>query len=235
MKRRITLLFMCFFLFVGTQVNAQVTNMSIDSALRNQFYISAHAGTQGLGLELKFAPVATFKIRAGASILPVELSTVYTVRQQPTNLNLDAAFSNAHLMFDYHPFINEKSLSRKVIVTAGAGYFWEAKGDAVVTYNGVYNYGEIQIPSEDLGQLIGNVNWNKVAPYLGIGFENPFPANRFNVGFAVGAYYMGKPDVSLTGTKFLSANQSNEEQFRKNMSGYQLLPVVQINLNFRLN
>ncbi|MEJ5961341.1 hypothetical protein [Pedobacter immunditicola] len=233
MKRRITLLFMSFFLFVGTQVNAQVTNMSIDSTLRNQFYISAHAGTQGVGLDLKFAPVPAFKIRAGASILPVEWSTVYSVRNQPTNLDLDAAFSNAHLMFDWHPFINETSFSRMVIVTAGAGYFWEAEGDAVVTYNGVYNYGDIEIPSEDLGQLIGNVKWNKVAPYLGIGFENPFPAKKVNVGFALGAYYMGKPDVSLTGTKFLTRNESNEEQFGKNMSGYQLLPVLQVNLNYR--
>ena len=234
MKRRITLLFMSFFLFVGTQVNAQVTNMSIDSALRNQFYITAHAGTQGVGLELKFAPVPDFKIRGGASILPVELSTVYSVRKQPTHLDLDAKFSNAHLMFDWHPFINEKSLSRKVIVTAGAGYFWKAQGDAVVTYNGVYNYGDIEIPSEDLGQLIGNVKWNKIAPYAGIGFENPFPTKKINVGFAVGAYYMGKPDVSLTGTKFLSRNESNEEQFGKNMSGYRLLPVIQVNLNFAL-
>jgi len=226
---------MCFFLFVGTQVNAQVTNMSIDSALRNQFYISAHAGTQGLGLNLKFAPVPAFKIRAGASILPIEISSVYSVRKQPTNLDLNAKFSNAHLMFDWHPFINENSFSRKVIVTAGAGYFWEAQGDAVVTYNGVYNYGDIQIPSDDLGQLIGNVTWNQIAPYAGIGFENPFPAKRVNVGFAVGAYYMGKPDATLTGTKFLSANQSNEAQFEKNMSGYKLLPVIQVNLNIRLN
>jgi hypothetical protein len=234
MKRRITILFLGFFLFVGTRVNAQVTNMAIDSALRNQFYITANVGTQGLGLELKFAPVPAFKIRGGASILPLEVNTVYSVRSEPTNLDLKAEFSNAHVMFDWHPFVNEKSFSRKVIVTAGAAYFWKAEGDAVVSYRGVYNYGDIEIPSEDLGQLIGNLKWNKAAPYLGIGFENPFPTKKINVGFAIGAYYLGEPDVSLTGTKFLSRNESNEEQFRKNMSGYSLMPVLQINLNFAL-
>jgi hypothetical protein len=235
MKKRFTYLVLSFFLLLGTQVNAQESNMSIDSAMRNKFSITATVATQGLGLDLKFAPVPAFKIRGGASILPLELSTVYSVRTEPTDLDLEADFANAHLMFDWHPFINEKSLSRKVIVTAGAAYFWKAQGDAVVSYRGVYNYGDIQIPSEDLGQLVGNVKWNKVAPYLGIGFENPFPSKKLNIGFAVGAYYMGEPDVSLTGTKFLVRNESNEAQFKENMSGYSLLPVVQININFALN
>ncbi|WP_432712979.1 hypothetical protein [Pedobacter sp.] len=235
MKRRFTFLVLSFFLLWGTQVNAQITsNMSIDSTIRNKVSIVGTVSTQGLGIDLKYAPVPSFKIRVGASILPVDLTTAYSIRQEPTNVDLEAKFSNAHLMFDWHPWINESSLSRKVILTAGAGYFWEHTASAVVSYNGVYNYGDIEIPSEDLGQLTGTVKWKKVAPYLGFGFENPFPKNRFNVGFAVGAYYLGEPDATLTGTKFLVRNVSNQAQFQKNMSNYRLLPVVQINLNFAL-
>ncbi|MET3112953.1 hypothetical protein AAKU52_000672 [Pedobacter sp. CG_S7] len=235
MKRRFTFLVLSFLLLLGAQVNAQTTNTALDKQLRNKFFISAHAATQGLGLELKYAPIAKYNIRVGASILPIKWNAVYNVRSEPTDLDLNADFANAHLMLDWHPFINETSFSRKVIVTAGAAYFWKAQGDAVVTYRGVYNYGDIEIPSADLGQLMGSVKWNKVAPYLGIGFENPYPTKKFNIGFAIGAYYMGEPDVSLTGTKFLVRNQSNEAQFRKNMSNYTFMPVVQINLNFALN
>jgi hypothetical protein len=234
MKRRFTFLFLSFFLLLGVQANAQETNMQIDSALRPKAYISAHVSTQGLGLELKLSPKPEYNIRVGASILPFEFNTVYTVSSQPTDVDMKADFANAHLMFDWHPFLNENSLSRKVVITAGAAYFWKAQGDAVVSYRGVYNYGDIQIPSEDLGQLFGTVKWNKVAPYLGFGFENAFPSRKFNIGFAVGAYYMGAPDVSLTGTKFLVRNNANEAQFRDNMSYYQVMPVVQINLNFAL-
>jgi hypothetical protein len=226
MKKTFTFFVLSFLLCIGVQTHAQT-----DSA---RLYLSAHASTQGLGLEFKISPKPEYNIRVGASILPFQHSAVYSVRSEPTDLDLKVDLKNAHLMFDWHPFLKETGFSRKVIATVGAAYFWEAKGDAVVSYRGTYSYGDIQIPSEDLGQLMGTVEWNKVAPYLGIGFENALPTKKFNVGFAVGTYYMGAPDVTLTGTKFLTKNQSNEEQFRKNMSYYQFLPVVQINLNFAL-
>ncbi|WP_432710383.1 hypothetical protein [Pedobacter sp.] len=226
MKKTFTLLVLSFILLMGVQVNAQSDN--------TRLYLSAHASTQGLGLEFKVKPKPDYGIRVGASILPVEHGGIYSVRSEPTDLDLKVNLKNAHIMFDWHPFLKETSFSRKVVATVGAGYFWEAKGDAVVSYRGTYNYGDIQIPSNELGELYGSVQWNKVAPYLGIGFENALPTKKFNVGFAVGTYYMGAPDATLTGTKFLTKNVSNQEQFKENMSYYQFLPVVQINLNFAL-
>ncbi len=234
MKRKITFLYLCFFLLLVAQVDAQISNKAIDDAQKNKFYVTATAGTQGVGLDLKYAPVTGFNIRAGASIMPIKFDGTYSIRKEPTILDLDVEFSNAHLMLDWHPWLGENSFSRKVLLTAGAGYFWKADGNAVVSYDGVYKYGDIQIPSADLGNLTGTVKWNKVAPYLGFGFENPTPKNRVNLGFAVGAYYMGEPDVTLRGTNYLIRNQSNEEQFRKNMSNYYLLPVIQVNLNIAL-
>jgi len=234
MERRFTTLICAALMLMGMHVNAQTAKTEIDSAARSKFYISAHVATQGVGLELKYAPVAAFNVRVGASMLPFKTTGVYSVRSEPTDISLKAEFSNAHAMFDWHPFLKEPSFSRKIIVTAGAAYFWKDRGDAVVSYRGTYNYGDIPISSEELGQLYGSVRWNKVAPYLGFGFENAFPSKKFNVGFAIGTYYMGKPDVTLTGTKFLVRNNSNEAQFRENMSYYQFLPVLQVNFNFSL-
>jgi hypothetical protein len=234
MKRRFTFLYLCFFLLLVGQVNAQITNKAIDDAQRNKFYVTATAGTQGVGLDLKFTPQSGFNIRAGASILPIKFDGDYQIRQEPTILDLDVEFSNAHLMLDWHPWVNLPTFSRKIVVTAGAGYFWKADGNAIVSYDGVYNYGDIEVPSADLGVMNGTVKWNKYAPYLGFGFENPTPQKRVNVGFQVGAYYMGEPDVTLRGTNFLNSTQRNEDQFRKNMSNYYLLPVIQVNLNIAL-
>jgi len=233
MKRTITILSLSLLLALGTQVNAQST-ATIDSAARSKVTISATVATQGVGLDLKYAPTPQFAVRVGASILPISGGGVYKVRSEPTDVDFDVNFANAHLMFDWHPFLKETGLSRKVVVTAGAAYFWEAKGDVVVSYRGTYKYGDILIPSSDLGQLYGSVEWKKVAPYLGFGFENVFPSKKFNVGFAVGTYYLGEPDATLTGTNYLSQNTSNQQQLQKNMSYYRFMPVLQINLNFGL-
>ncbi|MBC7567765.1 MAG: hypothetical protein H7223_12475, partial [Pedobacter sp.] len=185
MKKTTTILSLCLLLAFFTQVNAQI-NPTTDSTNRSKVTLSVTIATQGVGLDVKYAPTPQFAIRGGASILPISGGGVYKVRSEPTDVDFDVNFANAHLMFDWHPFLQETGLSRKVVVTAGAGYFWEAKGDVVVSYRGTYKYGDILIPSSDLGQLYGNVEWNKVAPYLGFGFENVFPSKKFNVGFALG-------------------------------------------------
>jgi hypothetical protein len=233
MKRNVTILSLIATILFFTQVNAQ-TSTSIDSTARSKVTLSATIATQGVGLDIKFAPIPQFAVRVGASILPISGGGVYKVRSEPTDVDFDVNFANAHLLFDWHPFLKETGLSRKIVVTAGAGYFWEAKGDVVVSYRGTYKYGDILIPSSDLGQLYGSVEWKKVAPYLGFGFENVFPSKKFNVGFAVGTYYLGEPDATLTGTNYLSQNTSNQQQLQKNMSYYRFMPVLQVNLNFGL-
>jgi hypothetical protein len=233
MKKTITILSLSLLLAFVTRVNAQ-SSVTTDSTTRSKVTLSATIATQGVGLDVKFAPIPQFAVRVGASILPIKGGGVYKVRNEPTDVDFDVKFANAHLMFDWHPFLKETGLSRKVVVTAGAGYFWEAKGDVVVSYRGTYKYGDILIPSSDLGQLYGSVEWKKVAPYLGFGFENVFPSKKFNVGFAVGTYYLGEPDATLTGTNYLSQNSSNQQQLQKNMSYYRFMPVLQVNLNFGL-
>lgn len=233
MKRILTILSLSILLTSSIKSEAQTAEV-LDSAGRPKVTISATIATQGVGLDLKYAPTPAFAARIGASVLPISGGGVYRVSGQPTDVDFDADFANAHLMLDWHPFLKESGLSKKVVVTAGVGYFWDAQGDVVVSYRGTYKYGDILIPSSDLGQLYGGIKWNEVAPYLGFGFENVFPKKTFNVGFAVGTYYLGEPKTTLTGTNYLTLNTSNQAQLQRNMSHYRFMPVVQINLNFGL-
>jgi hypothetical protein len=213
----------CYLFFILSPVKGQ-----------QNVYLSAHLSTQGPGLEVKYVPQPGFNLRAGASMLPVSFSTSYTVRSRPADAEVDVDLANAHFMVDWHPFIKSDSFSNKILLTTGAGYFWKSRGDAVVTYDGTFQYDDVEIPANEVGELYGSIQWNKFAPYLGIGFENPRPKKRVNVGFAIGTYYMGEPDVEVTGTKYLTDTESDEQELRENVSPYQFLPVVQVNLNFRL-
>lgn len=213
-----------------------LTSLSISQALaqHSSFYISPHVATQGLGLELKFAANPGLNIRAGASVLDFSFSTKYTVREQPADAEVDVDLANAHLMLDVHPFIKSNSFAQKFLLSAGAAYFWKDGGNALATYPGDYIYEDFSIPSEMVGELNGVVHWKKITPYFGLGFENPLPKKRVNLGFALGAYYIGKPDVEVTGTKFLEDTENDEAEFRDHVSRYRFLPVLQINLNIGL-
>ncbi|MEJ5961349.1 hypothetical protein [Pedobacter immunditicola] len=210
------------------------SSVSLAFAQHSSFFISPHVATQGLGLEFKFAPQPGLNFRAGASVLKFQFNTDYTVRAQPANAEVDVDLANAHLMLDVHPFIKSDSFAQKFLLSAGAAYFWKDGGNALATYPGDYIYEGFTIPSEMVGELYGEVRGNKIAPYFGLGFENPLPKKRVNIGFALGAYYIGKPDVDVTGTKFLEDTESDEAEFRDNVSRFRFLPVLQINLNFAL-
>ena len=221
--RNVIYALVCCSIFTLSSVKAQ-----------QKVYLSAHLSTQGPGLELKYVPQPGFNLRAGASMLHIAFNTSYTVQSRPADAEVDVDLANAHFMVDWHPFIKSESFSSKILFTAGAGYFWKSRGDAVVTYDGTFQYDEVEIPANEVGELYGSIQWNKFAPYLGIGFENPRPKNRVNVGFAIGTYYMGEPTVEVTGTKYLTDTESDEQELRENVSPYQFLPVVQVNLNIRL-
>ncbi|WP_432709556.1 hypothetical protein [Pedobacter sp.] len=221
--RKVIYALICCSIFTLSSVQAQ-----------QNVYLSAHLSTQGPGLEVKYVPQPGFNLRAGFSMLPFSFNTSYTVHSRPADAAVDVDVANAHFMVDWHPFIKSESFSRKILLSTGAAYFWKSRGEAVVTYNGTFEFDDMEIPANEVGELYGRIQWNKFAPYLALGIENPRPKNRVNVGFAVGAYYMGEPSVEITGTKYLTDTESDEQELRENVSPYQFLPVVQVNLNIRL-
>jgi hypothetical protein len=203
-------------------------------AQQTNFYVSPHVSTQGLGVDLKLSPLKGFNIRAGASAMNLSTEIPYTVREQTADAEVKVDMGNAHLLLDVHPFIKSNSFARKFLVTAGMAYFWELSGDAEADYTATYDFGgNVGIQSMPV-KLTGAVEWKKYAPYLGFGFENPAPKRRVNVGFALGAYYLGKPSVNVNTSEDLPDAERDKQQFRDNVRKITFLPVLQFNLNIRI-
>ena len=97
MKKTVTILSLSLLFAFCTQVNAQ-DSAPVDSASRSKVTLSATIATQGVGLDVKFAPTPQFAVRVGASILPISGGGVYKVRSEPTDVDFDVKFANAHLM-----------------------------------------------------------------------------------------------------------------------------------------
>ena len=195
--------------------------------------VSATVGTQGFGLDVKHSPTPEYGLRAGFSILPISVGFGFTAQSTPSDVDVDADLQNAHLIFDWHPFAKADGF-RKFMVSGGAGYFWKSRGTAVITPNETYSYGDIIIPPGEAGNLTGTIKWAKLAPYAGIGFESAVPKSNFNFNFTLGAYYMGRPETSLTGTGLVSVDEANERQLSENLKDYRFLPVIQLGINYTL-
>jgi hypothetical protein len=110
-----------------------------------------------------------------------------------------------------------------------------AKSSSTITINGVsYN-------ASDAGTLEGGVSFNRVAPYVGIGWGNPFNSNsRLGLLCDLGVAFTGTPNVSLRATgpyandpTFRSNLTQEERDVQRKADNYRFYPVLSLSLYYR--
>lgn len=197
---------------------------------KDKLALQINAGTQGGGAELKYGLTNRLAVRLGAAAAPFKANTDINIDGFKTNSSQRVDFTNAHLLLDVKPFGNASWFR----VVGGAAYFFNAKGNVVMTPTGDYSFGGYNLKGSEIGTLTMDVTWKGIAPYLGIGLFRSFPNKFFNINLDLGTYYLTAPSTHIVGTKLLVDNNQLEPQFNKNLKDYRWLPVLQLNFNFRL-
>jgi len=146
----------------------------------------------------------------------------------------DATFSvglmSISALGDYFPF--ESSGFR---LTAGV-FINLNQIDATLTPKDEYTVGGDVYTPDDLGTLDANISFNKIAPYIGLGFGNPTGGDSgLGFTFEIGTIYQGGSIVDLTATGLLepSAAQDQEQKFEENLSWFKWYPVVSLGLTYK--
>ena len=210
------------------QQDGKEKNVANDAVAR-PVSVQILVGSQGIGADVRYGILPRLSGRLGFGIIPVTVNGVFGFSSTATDNQLSARFSNIHLLADYSPF----SWSRFRLV-GGAAYLVKGNASVIITPTGSYQFGNTSVNSSQIGVLQASVDWKGVAPYLGLSLLRAFPNKFFNTNIDIGTYYLSSPGTSLTGTKMLSDNSSQEPKFNQNMQGYRWLPVVQLNFNFRI-
>ncbi len=154
--------------------------------------VGVTGGTLGVGAEVAFRVYEPFVVRVSGSYLGVNSSWVVP-SSQANSYNFTATGVFVGPILDYHPFGNGWRAS------VGLRYVdIEIKGvtSSAVKFNGV-EYGAAEI-----GRATATVrNSNNAAPYLGFGYDALVYSGAgwgCNLGFDIGALYIGEPDVTIT-------------------------------------
>jgi hypothetical protein len=193
-------------------------------------------GTQGIGLEAQLPILKQWQLRFGGTFLPVALSQDYLVFPSRTAVvQLDADYAKLHLIADWEPFQERTDIISKLNISGGLAYFMYAKGKATVMLKDPYQYGDIEMSPEEVGQLIVDSDWKGLAPYLGVGMNRLKTYNNLSLDAAFGMFYLPSPDVTITGSKMLQDNSHNADQLRKNLNSYRFHPTLQFSINYTFN
>ncbi|MBU3011860.1 hypothetical protein KO506_10630 [Polaribacter vadi] len=140
--------------------------------------------------------------------------------------NLDVSIVDIGI--EYLPF---KKSSFKL--TAGLGVLNKVNLNAVATYNEEIVFGDVIITNEDAGQIIADVTWTDVAPYVGIGFGRAIPKNRLGFGIEFGSYITSSPEIDLNATNLLENTASQKENLQKSLEDFKFIPRIQLRIAYK--
>ena len=190
--------------------------------------LQLHGGTQGFGLAVRHNFSPKLAARLGGSYGSVRINDGFSVNNLSTDNTIKGTFSNIHLYGEY-------SALNWLRIVAGAAYLFKADASVEMTPNEAVTQNGITLEPEEIGILTTEIRYKKFAPYLGLGFGKGLPQKRFNVNFDLGFYFLSAPKVTMTGTEYLSDNEQNGPILTENMKNYRFLPVLQLNLNYKLS
>jgi hypothetical protein len=214
MKRmRLILLTMVFALFVAVPAMAQ------------DYAAAIKLSTMGANLELVRSFSSSFNVRLGVADLSYNATNVASNDQLTVDGDLKLLAVTA--LADWFPFQGSFRLSGGLVVNLN-------KISMVMTPVKTYNSGNIIYTPATLGQINADVTFNKVAPYLGIGFGNPTAGSSgFGLTFDLGTYYQQSPLVSMSATKLLQPMESQSGQLQDNLRWFKFYPVLSVGLRYK--
>ena len=131
---------------------------------------------------------------------------------------------------DFFPF--ESSTFR---ITAGLMYNLNVVDATLTSAQDIEVGGDVYTP-EALGILKATIDFNKIAPYIGLGFGNPTGGDSgFSFVFDVGTMYQGSSLVALEADGLLkpSATEEQENTIEDNLSWFQWYPVISLGLTYK--
>lgn len=203
--------------------------------------IAARAGTLGVGAEASFEISPRLGARLGVNAFQRDERRVI----DDIEYEADVKLRNALLLLDLHPAAGAFRLS--------AGAVWNdngADGTARLAPGTVYEIGDIEYPGALIGEVDGELTFDEIAPYVGLGWgaRGGDTGKRWFFVADLGVIYQGEPEVELRSNlpalspinlvpalreQFERELDKEEAKAREDAAGYDLYPVVQIGVAWR--
>ncbi len=156
-------------------------------------------------------------LKSGKDTDNLQIGFDYTLKLKTTNL-----------LFDYYPF--SQSGFR---LTGGAFYnlnqiSFFGKPVKDVSFN------DITFTVDEVGTLDGKATFNKFAPYIGLGFGNPYTRGRLKFMADVGFFYQQSPTISFVTTGLLTPSSDQGPIIQRNLSPLKYYPIITLGASYNL-
>ncbi|AQR62739.1 hypothetical protein BZG35_14585 [Brevundimonas sp. LM2] len=211
--------------------SAALALASTAQAQDGRFAVGAQVGTPGAGVQAQFALTDTVVLRGSYDMLRYDRDDTY----DDVDYSAELEFNSPGAFIDLHPTGNA------LFVSAGA-FFGDRSVNLDATPTGDTQIGSQTFTPAQIGNLTGTIELESTAPFVGIGFDNTFTtAGRWGFRLLAGAAFGDEPQVDLNASGGTLSNDptfqqrlaEEEAQIQEDANDYDVLPVVQLGLNYR--
>ena len=197
--------------------------------------IAPKAGTLGLGADVVKSILPNLNARVGLSGLGIGVD----ISSDNIDYDGDVNLGGIPLLVDFHPFFSSFRVTGGLVINNNK-IDLDAKGrDADRTVR----IGDRDFTVSDVGDIKGDVEFNDIAPYIGIGFGNPVrPGKSFGFSIDIGVMFQGAGDVSLRATNPSPAAinaginaqlEREEDDIQDEVDKIQVYPILQIGVTYQ--
>lgn len=203
-------------------------------AKESDMTFGVQAGTLGAGVELASHLTDEFSLRGGVNYLKFD----FDASLSGIDYTMEPDFTNVSILLDYHPFSGAFRLTGGLYLTdhtvAVAG---TVSRDSVPSQYSQYAY------LTDRVRLQGNVDFNSIAPYAGLGWSSGHGESGWGVSCDFGLLFQGAATVTnldvVTDVNY-GAYQSEvddflaeqEKEIQDELDKYEIYPVAAIMLHY---
>jgi hypothetical protein len=203
-----------------------------DSYSSSDLSLTGKIGTLGLGAELDIALTDSLGARIGLNSFTYQ----YNANASTVNYDFHLKLQTVSALADWYPF-DESSFRTSVGVMYNNN---KVSMDGLPT-GGTYTINGNPYSTSTISSLHGDISFNKVAPYIGIGWGKPAPTGQgWGMTTDFGVLFQGSPKTNLTVTctgigscPTASDIAAENTKMQNDLSNFKLWPVASIGISYQ--
>lgn len=197
---------------------------------RPGFAIMASAGSAGGGVAVGYSINRRFAARLGANAFRYSgtLTSGEDSDELQIGFNYKIKLQTVNALVDYYPF-DQTGLR----LTGGAFYnlnqidfFGKPTKDVKLN--------DVTFTVDEVGTLTGQADFKRIAPYLGLGFGNPYTRRRLKFMFDLGFFYQQSPQITFKTTGLLEPSSDQGPIIQDNLRPLKFYPIINVGLSYKL-
>ncbi|MBN2824074.1 MAG: hypothetical protein JXQ76_02030 [Campylobacterales bacterium] len=217
-------------LYAGGDFVEEVKPIAVTEVLESQYALGLKVGTLGLGLDISKKISDKLNVRLNIN------GATYSDTQCESNIkyDYDLTLATAGLLVDYFPIANNFRVS------VGAYYNANEFELTAVPNGGTYNINNTLYTTNQIGSLTGMVDFDELAPYIGIGWGNSIKTKGWGFSVDAGILYHGEPNVALVANcgavacsdVIINNVEAERLELLNELSDYKIYPVISVGVTY---